>query len=188
MKKWLAYCNWTVVTYNDLFSSHLQGINSVVWFLVSTSVFGQIRYSTTFSQTHFLWLGGEKVCVVVCAWSHLDQMLEWNKGSKFLISVETDPLQIFATAIENCKPVIGVVGMKRAGTVYQVGAIDNNSSFLKQTEVHFPVSTNYWLPWQHETVTLGFNQCICNGDQSSSFMYTCTSYMLVYTRSIFWWM
>lgn len=37
--------------------------------------------------------------------------------------IETDPIQIFLTAVENCKPVIGVTGMKRAGKVYQVSLI-----------------------------------------------------------------
>ncbi|RMX38446.1 hypothetical protein pdam_00016288 [Pocillopora damicornis] len=49
------------------------------------------------------------------------EQLKKQRQSSQPDSVETDPLQIFATAIENCKPVIGVVGMKRAGTVYQVG-------------------------------------------------------------------
>ncbi|XP_058951418.2 small ribosomal subunit protein uS7 isoform X2 [Pocillopora verrucosa] len=53
------------------------------------------------------------------------EQLKKQRQSSQPDSVETDPLQIFATAIENCKPVIGVVGMKRAGTVYQVPSAIN---------------------------------------------------------------
>ena len=35
-------------------------------------------------------------------------------------SIQTDPLQIFLEAVENCKPIVGVRGMNRGGKVYQV--------------------------------------------------------------------
>ncbi|XP_068717400.1 small ribosomal subunit protein uS7m-like [Montipora capricornis] len=35
-------------------------------------------------------------------------------------SIQTDPLKVFLEAVENCKPVVGVIAMRRAGRVFQV--------------------------------------------------------------------
>lgn len=38
-------------------------------------------------------------------------------------SIQTDPLQIFLEAVENCKPVVGVISMERGGRVFQVRSV-----------------------------------------------------------------
>ena len=38
-------------------------------------------------------------------------------------SIQTDPLQIFIEAVENCKPVVGVISMERGGRVFQVRSV-----------------------------------------------------------------
>ena len=35
-------------------------------------------------------------------------------------AVVTDPLKVFHQAIENCKPVMGTVGVRKAGKMYHV--------------------------------------------------------------------
>ena len=35
-------------------------------------------------------------------------------------SILADPLKIFTEAVENCKPVVGVIAMRRGGRVFQV--------------------------------------------------------------------
>lgn len=38
-------------------------------------------------------------------------------------SIQTDPLQIFLEAVENCKPVVGVISVERGGRAFQVRSV-----------------------------------------------------------------
>lgn len=48
------------------------------------------------------------------------EQLKKQRESSTPDSVQTDPLQIFLEAVENCKPVVGVISMTRGGRVFQV--------------------------------------------------------------------
>ncbi|CAH3198530.1 unnamed protein product, partial [Porites evermanni] len=48
------------------------------------------------------------------------EQLQKQRESTNPDSIQTDPLQIFLEAVENCKPIVGVRGMNRGGKVYQV--------------------------------------------------------------------
>ena len=39
--------------------------------------------------------------------------------------VVTDPLQVFHEAIDNSKPIMGIMGVKRAGKLYHVSSVLN---------------------------------------------------------------
>ena len=40
-------------------------------------------------------------------------------------AIITDPLRVFHQAIDNCKPVMGTVGVRRGGKLYHVSGVRN---------------------------------------------------------------
>ncbi len=49
------------------------------------------------------------------------QLQKWNAAPENKRDeIETNPLKIFLTALENCKPIVGVTPIKKAGISYQV--------------------------------------------------------------------
>ena len=59
---------------------------------------------------------------VVCLFCLLFFFLRQRESSN-PESIQTDPLQIFIKAVENCKPVVGVISMERGGRVFQVRSV-----------------------------------------------------------------
>ncbi len=51
----------------------------------------------------------------------LRQLEKWNTTEESKRdTIETNPLKIFITAVENCKPVVQMTPVKKAGITYQV--------------------------------------------------------------------
>lgn len=63
-------------------------------------------------------------------------MEKWNKAEATKREgIETNPLKIFLTAIENCKPVVLMTQVRKAGILYQVPVpiTDRGSEFKAMT-------------------------------------------------------
>ena len=51
-------------------------------------------------------------------------------------SIQTDPLQIFLDAVENCKPVVGVISKEKGGRAFQVRSMLRSSYSMLNAFIH----------------------------------------------------